>query len=176
MSRPEIVLFYQGPFSQFHPSFFSAKEMFDNERGTREIREFTSAEQWMMYHKALLFQDYPAARSILSTFDPVKIKRAGRNVQGFDEKIWDQHKTLVVTRGNIFKFSSDPKLKEILLNTGDKILAEASPTDLVWGIGYRSGHPNAKLPHMWRGSNLLGKCLMTAREMIRNNEHNMFQF
>jgi ribA/ribD-fused uncharacterized protein len=35
----------------------------------------------------------------------------------------------------LHKFSQHEELKQFLLQTGDKILVEASPVDFIWGIG-----------------------------------------
>ena len=49
---------------------------------------FSSMEQYMMYKKALLFQDQEAAEKILQTDNVAEIKALGRNVQHFDDNIW----------------------------------------------------------------------------------------
>ena len=55
-------------------------------------------------------------------------------------------------------------LMDLLLDTKDAILAEASPQDKIWGIGLEENDPNSKDPESWRGQNLLGKILMQLRE------------
>jgi ribA/ribD-fused uncharacterized protein len=54
-----------------------------------------------------------------------------------------------------------------LLKTGDEVLVEASPTDVVWGIGFGSDAPEATQPRAWRGLNLLGFALMRTRAVLR---------
>ena len=49
---------------------------------------FSSMEQYMMYEKALLFQDQGAVEKILQTDNVADIKALGRSVQHFDDKIW----------------------------------------------------------------------------------------
>ena len=49
-------------------------------------------------------------------------------------------------------------------------MAEASPLDLVWGIGLRADDPRAKDTRQWRGKNLLGEVLSAVREEIRDSE------
>lgn len=83
-------------FQQWFPSHFH-----DPEEDTR----FHTAEQFMMYHKALLMSDSSTARRILACTTPAEAKTLGREVQGFDQKIWDEHCDEVVEKGNWLKFS-----------------------------------------------------------------------
>lgn len=127
---------------------------------------FCCAEQYMMYKKALLFEDNAIAKEILKSKSPKKIKGFGRLVSGFDSAVWDEHKGNIVVQGNILKFSQNPELKEYLLGTVDKILVEASPYDKVWGIGMKKGSVGICDPKKWKGQNLLGFALMEARDRI----------
>jgi len=47
-------------------------------------------------------------------------------VAGVDASSWDQIKSEVVVAGNMAKFGQNPKLKRILLGTGDRLLAAAA--------------------------------------------------
>jgi len=76
-------------------------------------------------------------------------------------------KVFFVVRGNIAKFGQNPALKTFLLNTGHRILVEASPTDRIWGIGWSENDPQTQNPEQWRGLNLLGFALMVARSQLR---------
>lgn len=70
--------------------------------------------------------------------------------------------------GNYLKFTQNEDLKKMLLGTGEKEIAEASPRDRIWGIGFgakRAGDVRER----W-GLNLLGKALMEVRERIREEE------
>ena len=50
---------------------------------------FSSMEQYMMYQKALRFGDTKIADKILATDDVAKIKKLGREVQGYDDSVWN---------------------------------------------------------------------------------------
>lgn len=80
-----------------------------------------------------------------------------------DYKKWNDIKYKIVFEGNYYKFSQNPELAEILLATGDRILAEASATDKYWGIGLSKKDALVK---EWKGENLLGKVLMDVRGSI----------
>ena len=64
---------------------------------------------------------------------------------------------------------SSPKLQSShLLDTGDRLLAEARPYDLIWVIGYRADDGSARQPPLSRGLNLLGNTLQTVRHLFRD--------
>lgn len=128
---------------------------------------FCCAEQYMMYKKALLFEDYAIAKEILKQKSQKKIKELGRLVRNFDNKTWDEHKEEIVLRGNILKFSQNPELKEYLIGTGKKILVEASPYDKIWGVGMKKENDDIYFPQKWKGQNLLGFLLMETRDRMQ---------
>ena len=163
-NRPEIMLFYghavtdqitETCLSQWYPCEFKEDNI-----------TYTSAEQYMMAEKAKLFGDDEIRREILSTSDPRKCKALGRKVKNFDKAVWDKNKEKIVRHGNAEKFMQNRELRNFLLSTGDKVLAEASPVDRIWGIGLGKNNPNALNPEKWRGQNLLGFALMNARNDI----------
>jgi len=133
---------------------------------TVEGQRYTSAEQFMMAEKARLFGDDATRAKILATDDPGWAKKLGREVRGFDEARWTADRFELVTRGNLAKFGQDDALKAYLLSTGESILVEASPTDTIWGIGLAAADPAASEPGQWRGLNLLGFALMSARATL----------
>lgn len=67
-----------------------------------------------------------------------------------------------------FKFNQVVECREALLETGDMVLAEASPVDKNWGIGF-AGDEAAGKEEQW-GRNLAGTSLMEARERLRKEE------
>jgi ribA/ribD-fused uncharacterized protein len=130
---------------------------------------YPTAEHYMMAGKARLFSDPQGLPSVLEAGSPGAAKAAGRKVRGFDETRWIAARYEIVVRGNLAKFGSHPDLKRFLLNTGDKVLVEASPFDRIWGIGIGPSHPDTQRPSAWRGQNLLGFALMEVRAQLREN-------
>lgn len=53
---------------------------------------FPTAEHWMMYEKARLFQDERIMLSMLDDENPVVAKKLGRQIRGFDEETWNREK------------------------------------------------------------------------------------
>ena len=167
------MLFYKGSvFSNFHES----DEPFDfripracRRTGAREVFPLRSAETGIMLCKATLFGDDAAVAKLLAPHTPLQAKRIGRRVRGFDESAWEAAVAEVALAVVRAKFSSSPALKEALLATGDRAIAEASPRDAKWGIGLGARHPAAQDPSTWRGTNLLGKALEEIRREFRRD-------
>ena len=129
---------------------------------------YNCAEQYMMSEKAKVFKDEETYQLILNEREPAQIKKYGRQIKNFNDEEWNKHKNKVVVEGNVLKFSQNEDLKEFLIETGDKILVEASPHDRIWGIGIDANNPDANNPHKWKGENLLGFSLMEVRDIIKN--------
>ncbi|MFJ1736573.1 NADAR family protein [Streptomyces sp. NPDC088254] len=131
---------------------------------------YATAEHWMMAGKARLFGDAEAERQVLAAGHPAEAKKAGRLVRGFDEATWERERLRIVVEGSVHKFAAHPELRRFLLNTGDRVLVEASPVDRVWGIGLSARDDGAWDPRRWKGPNLLGFALMEARERLRSED------
>jgi ribA/ribD-fused uncharacterized protein len=134
---------------------------------TVDGKTYPTAEHWMMAGKATLFGDTKIEKEILASPDPNSVKALGRKVANFNQDTWNTHKMEIVTLGNYHKFTQHPDLKTFLLNTGDKVLVEASPMDRVWGIGIGEKNENAHIPANWKGQNLLGYALMAVRDQLK---------
>lgn len=130
---------------------------------TVEGTTYATAEHFMMVEKARLFADHRAWVHILAAPHPEVAKKLGRTVQGFEEQRWVQQRDAIVVQGNMAKFGQHVALRRFLVQTGERILVEASPVDRVWGIGLAADAPQATRPAQWRGLNLLGFALMQVR-------------
>lgn len=149
------VFFLKGPLSQWISSPFE-------EKGNK----FANCEQYMMYRKAVLFEDEVIAKQILEITSPSVCKRLGRRVANFDEQTWEAHREDIVFQGNLLKFQANDHLRDLLLATEGKILVEVNPRDTIWGIGLAVGDPEIYDSQTWRGLNLLGKTLMRVRDTL----------
>ncbi|MBE9578764.1 MULTISPECIES: NADAR family protein [Moraxella] len=127
---------------------------------------YLTAEHYMMAQKAKLFGDIDTFHKIITSKHPKQAKDLGRQVSHFDEKIWNEHRFDIVVQGNIAKFSQNPALKDFLLNTGNRILVEASPVDKIWGVGLAKDNEKIHNPNNWQGLNLLGFALMVVRDTL----------
>lgn len=154
----KYLFFLNGPLCQWWRSKFIENDI-----------EFNCCEQYMMYHKAMLFNDKETANKILNTKEPREQKKLGRLVKNFDQKLWDIAKEKIVKEGNYLKFSQNEDLKEYLCDTYPYTLVEANKYDKIWGIGMFSHDPNINDTSKW-GQNLLGKNLMKVRDMFISND------
>ena len=99
--------------------------------------------------------------------DPSNQQKLGRQIRGFTAEKWDKYKIGIVWYGNYLKFTQHEDLRIRLLATEDRIMAEASPYDLIWGIGFRANDDLALDQKNWKGKNLLGKILMSVRDSLK---------
>jgi ribA/ribD-fused uncharacterized protein len=129
---------------------------------------YPTAEHFMMASKALVFGDAETAEQVARAPHPGAAKALGRQVRGFDEQMWTQHRFGLVVTGNLAKFSQHPELGRFLLATDERVLVEASPRDRVWGIGLTADDERAASPRSWQGLNLLGFALMEVRHRLKN--------
>ncbi|NEW06402.1 NADAR family protein [Paenibacillus sp. SYP-B3998] len=158
------TFFYRtpSPFSQWHPTRFIIEGL-----------TFNSAEQYMMYKKAVLFHDLEMSQRILNAKTPREQKEFGRLVKDFEKEKWDRHCKQFVYDANYAKFTQNQGLLEILLETRGTTLVEASPTDRIWGVGLLEDDPKIKNRKSWLGKNWLGEILTQLREdILRENEKN----
>jgi len=153
--KDNFIFFWGGPFSQWTPSQFEIGPL-----------SFTCCEQWMMYNKAKLFCDLESAVRIMQTSDPREQKALGREVANYDDDTWMEEAFDIVVQGNRAKFGTIPLFNQILRDTGDKIIVEASAHDRRWGIGLSENAEGIEDPSRWRGENLLGKAIMQVRDEL----------
>jgi len=154
------VFFWGGVFSNWHPCIF----IYCEER-------FNNSEQAFMWEKANFFGDEEIGTQILKESNPKYAKALGRKVNGFNVEQWMINGFTFMVAVNYAKFMQNQDLKEKLLDTGDKILVEASPHDKIWGIGMSENNPNCLDESKWQGMNLLGKALMEVRKQINEEEY-----
>lgn len=156
MPKGDFVFFWGGTFSQWMPSKFKIDGV-----------EYNCAEQYMMAKKALLFGDYKSLELIMGTKNPSKQKALGKKVKGFDKVMWETYCRDYVFDANYAKFSQNSTMLTELLSTGDKEIVEASPEDVIWGIGLHETNPLAWEKETWQGTNWLGQIIMAVRKKLK---------
>jgi len=113
------------------------------------------------------YNDQNSAKKVLTAGSPGEAKSIGRKVMNFREEVWVAQRETIVQNASRLKFSQNADLKAFLLETGTRILVEASPVDRIWGIGMDKAQGGQTHPSNWQGLNLLGFALMSARASLR---------
>lgn len=154
------------PFEFSIPSNCRSRVVFaDGKRPTSVPIRYT--EKAIMLCKAAIMGDEDAFDAIVAASSPAEDKAFGRKVRNFDQALWNRVVCDVAVDVVTQKFRSIPRLRDILLSTGNALIAEATANDKVWGIGLDRGDPLVQDPRTWKGSNILGWALMTARERLK---------
>jgi ribA/ribD-fused uncharacterized protein len=143
-------------FSSFYDTVFKLDDV-----------EYKSAEHAFQAIKAKTFGDEEHFKKILKAKSAQSAKSFGKKVEKFEESVWNEKKEDVMRKILRAKFSQNAEIRKKLLDTGDKILAEANPRDTFWGIGTSASTAIAKNPSKWKGQNKLGKLLMELRDELK---------
>lgn len=156
--KDNYILFYNGHFSNWYPAAFVLNGY-----------KYNCVEQYMMYMKAITFYDQDSAAKIMKSINPGEQKRLGKNVANFTDIKWDSVKEQIVYDGCLAKYIQNQDIHDLLLETGDMILVEASPYDKIWGIGLSESDSRATDESQWQGQNLLGIALMKVRKTLKES-------
>ena len=129
------------PYSNLYQSNFSI----DN-------TTYTRVEQFIQSEKAGMFDDDAAQHKIMQEKNPYKIKKLGTRIRNFSLDAWRKSDKLVAHRAVFAKFSQNMTLKNILLNSGDILIAESSG-DPHWGTGIHLHDGKAMDKNQWKNKN-----------------------
>ena len=81
--------------------------------------------------------------------DPAVQKNLGHEVRGLDGTSWDEDKCAIMKDILISKFTQHEQLKKYLIDTKDKILAEANGRDDYFAVGLPLTHPDVLDSTKW---------------------------
>ena len=99
------------------------------------------------------------------TSNPYQIKALGSRVKNFIEQKWQNNARQIAIDACHEKFMQNSLLLDVLKETGNKTIGEAS-TDQFWGVGKSLSHVDVLNEDLWTGNNLLGNVLMALREQL----------
>ena len=159
---PEILYFFSKEpenkeFSNFYETNF-----------TLDGVEYKSAEHAFQAIKARTFGDETHFGKILKAKSAQSAKSFGKKVSGFKDDVWTPEKKEGIMKQIVrAKFTQNLELRKKLVDSGDKILANADARDKFWGVGTSATTAIAKDPSKWKGENRLGKMLMELRTELR---------
>ena len=119
------------------------KGMLRWDRGTRGMREDGSAEEFMLMICAVV--------KTQACEDASMLKYTQCSIRADDPKM------------------PGAPMRQLLLDTGERELIEASPFDRIWGVGRKAEDVRREAggDRKGWGQNLLGKCLMATRAKLR---------
>lgn len=154
----EDDIFFQGessPFSNFYPCTIM------DENG----RVFYNLEQAFQYKKAKMHGNILLSNKIARTRNPVSVKKLAKKIQ--ISKEWRAAEENYMAELLMAKFTQNASLAQILLDTGERQIHEATG-DRKWGIGCGLSS-KALSTEEWRGKDLLGQLLENTREALKGS-------
>jgi N-glycosidase YbiA len=144
-SEPKVIQFYGRhtpyyEFSNFYPCYVQVDGL---EWPSSEA--YYQAEKFSLPHGAELREKIRKARNATTAKQLAYTLPCDPN--------WDTRKVAVMRKVLRCKFTQHPRLRELLLGTGNSTLVEHTKNDSFWGDGGREGN----------GQNMLGRLLMELR-------------
>ena len=161
VALPEILFFFSKEpenkeFSNFYETNFKVDGI-----------EYKSAEHAFEAIKAKTFGDEETFAKILKAKSAQSAKSFGNKVKEFKEEVWKEKQDEVMKSILRAKFTQNLDLRKKLLDTEEKVLANADSRDRYWGIGTSANTSVAKDPKKWKGENKLGKMLEALRTELK---------
>ena len=147
----ETIYFYDRASERVKPEHIFLNNFYESPF-TLDGLEFKTVEH---YYQASKFEGQPFEQ-IRLTATPDDAKRLAHDFD-VNLEIWDQKKDQVMREALQAKFTQNPRLKELLIATGNCKLVEDSPRDAYWG-GVVEG-----------SANQLGHMLEELRDQYKNN-------
>ena len=124
-----------------------------------EGSDWQTVEHYYQAQKFVGTEDEALIRVIRDVKTPMEAATLGRDRCRKLRPDWEQVKQPIMWQGVLTKFLTHSDIQAILLDTGDELIVEDSPTDYYWGCGQDK-----------TGQNQLGKILMNVRQEIRQRQ------
>ena len=146
----DMVLFWGSEYSNWY------REEIDMGWG-----KFSSGEQALMYIKCYMHGQLDYCNKVLSEHNPRKLKAIGQAMPGYSESLWASKRLSVMVSILIEKFESSQRLRTLLLDDyfAKRRFVEASPQDVIFGVGISERDDTILDPTNWKGTNILGTSL-----------------
>ena len=128
---------------------------------------YNTAEQAYQHKKARIAGDQNMQREIMFHPNAATQRHFGQQIQGLDEAKWNEERRGHMKDILLAKFTQLANLKKLLIDTGDKRLAEANARDNFFGIGLPLTHKDVLDSKKWhKHGNQLGAILMEIRQEL----------
>jgi hypothetical protein len=140
------------PFSNHYPAPFTIGKS-----------TYCCSEQCYFAAKAEFLGDLEQLDIIMQQTDGRDSLTEGKKIRNMNKKNWKEAEDEAMKKANKAKFDQNAGLRATLMATQQSHLAEASPHDRNWGIGYALNNEE-KTQHLTWGDNKLGHVLMSLRQ------------
>lgn len=120
---------------------------------------WSTVEHYYQAQKFVGTEDEGLMTLIRNAKTPTEAAALGRDRTRKLRPDWEEVKLQVMWQGVLTKFLKHTDIQAILLDTGEELIVEDSPTDYYWGCGQEQ-----------TGQNQLGKILMNVRKEIRQRQ------
>ena len=95
----------------------------------------------------------------------------GKRIKGIDDTKWEIEAPKIMLEACYQKFFQSSVLKDKLLSTDGRLLAEAS-MNMTWGVGQHIRDIDLGDKNKQLGQNKLGEILMKVRDTLLNHDKN----
>ena len=120
-------------------------------------QRYWSVHQYVLAHKAMLYEDEAALEEILNAKTVKEQADAGRKIKGtVSKEKWEKEEEKHTRIGVIEKLRQHPRIMEALVKTEDCAIANCTAFDSVYGTGLRIECAEMKDKSAW-GENRLGR-------------------
>ena len=142
------------PLSNFHPAPFVYNNI-----------KYHCTEQLIQHQKAKLFGNKDTAENILNTPDALGCKRLSKEISNYNHDTWKREAKTRCEEGIKAKFFQNSNLRDYLISTGDKKIAECCGNKF-WGMGIPLYEEDCLNQSKWSQQGLLGEILVNIRTNI----------
>ncbi len=160
VSTDELIAFF-GSLSPFSNFFWSPMRI--------DGDDYVNGEQYISGQLARTFDREDLFLEIMHTTDPYVMKQIAYQVKQLPEynaEKWHEKCPDVAMETCSAKFKQNLYFKNFLLDTGDKLITEATK-EAPWGCGLLLSDPDIKVRDKWKRVGVMGDALMRVREELK---------
>ena len=148
--------------------FFTGASVLSNHHPCNFIHNnvrYHSSEQFYFAKKAVAACDDASHFRIMNTRSAIQALNEGKKIKGITDSEWEPEALKIMKEGVFQKFAQSTFLKNKLLSTNGRLLAEAS-TNVYWGVGQHIRDLELGDKNKQNGENKMGDILMEVRESL----------
>ena len=130
---------------------------------------YKTAYQAILAELALVFNEEDISEEIRTAATPEEINFTVEDAEEATEESWNRELDTLLVEVNRAKFTRNPELADLLINTGRSILGYVppeDPTDVFQGIGLDAENSDATNFRSWTGQNKFGIALGVIRKEL----------